>query len=133
MSRLIIVGNGFDLAHDVPSAYSDFREYLIRNNYPLYSLIVELSDQNVWNNFEESLANLDLERLIDRLLDENISHENYRPNDSVNWYGVRAIERKLDETGRLLICELENELVEWATTIKDFAQHPKFKLLRRIT
>lgn len=27
MSRLYIIGNGFDIAHGIPSKYSDFRDY----------------------------------------------------------------------------------------------------------
>ena len=33
MSALFILGNGFDLAHAMPTKYSDFRKELIRN-YP---------------------------------------------------------------------------------------------------
>ena len=33
MSKLIIIGNGFDLAHNIPTSYNDFRKYLI-DNYP---------------------------------------------------------------------------------------------------
>lgn len=29
MSKLFIIGNGFDLAHNIPSKYEDFRLYLI--------------------------------------------------------------------------------------------------------
>ena len=31
MSRLYIIGNGFDIAHGIPSKYSDFRDYCQRN------------------------------------------------------------------------------------------------------
>lgn len=33
MGALFIVGNGFDIAHGIPSKYSDFRSFII-NNYP---------------------------------------------------------------------------------------------------
>ncbi|HDW8007356.1 bacteriophage abortive infection AbiH family protein [Bacillus cereus] len=33
MSSLFIIGNGFDLAHSLPTSYEDFRQYLI-HNYP---------------------------------------------------------------------------------------------------
>lgn len=33
MSSLFIIGNGFDLAHGIPTKYSDFRKYII-NLYP---------------------------------------------------------------------------------------------------
>ena len=33
MSKLFIIGNGFDIAHDLPTRYSDFRAYL-KKQYP---------------------------------------------------------------------------------------------------
>ena len=33
MSSLFIVGNGFDIAHGIPTKYSDFRTFIIKN-YP---------------------------------------------------------------------------------------------------
>ncbi|WP_249598680.1 bacteriophage abortive infection AbiH family protein [Peribacillus frigoritolerans] len=33
MSNLFIIGNGFDIAHDLPTSYEDFHQYLIRK-YP---------------------------------------------------------------------------------------------------
>jgi hypothetical protein len=129
MPRLVVVGNGFDRGHCVPSTYTHFKEYLLQSNSDLHDLIEELSDKNVWNDFEENLANLDLRHLLDRLLDEHIPHENYRPNDASNRHGVRCIEEELEKTGRLLICDLERELVEWATTIKDLAEEQRYNLL----
>lgn len=33
MNKLFIIGNGFDMAHGLPTSYNDFREYLIKE-YP---------------------------------------------------------------------------------------------------
>ena len=33
MSKLFIIGNGFDLAHSIPTSYNDFRAFLI-SKYP---------------------------------------------------------------------------------------------------
>lgn len=33
MTKLIIIGNGFDLAHRIPTSYNDFRKYLLKK-YP---------------------------------------------------------------------------------------------------
>lgn len=79
MAKLIIVGNGFDLAHKIPTSYNDFRKYLI-DNYPVafqnrYKLteINKIKDLNMlsvelllyamdnvngedWSNFESSLS-----------------------------------------------------------------------------
>ena len=33
MSSLFIIGNGFDIAHGIPTKYRDFREFIIKS-YP---------------------------------------------------------------------------------------------------
>ncbi|WP_276495249.1 AbiH family protein [Bacillus nitratireducens] len=32
MSKLFLIGNGFDIDHDLKTAYEDFRKYLLKNN-----------------------------------------------------------------------------------------------------
>lgn len=84
MSSLFIAGNGFDIAHGIPSKYSDFRKYIIRN-YPdalkyrdekiyvedcdyiipeefaaeiLLGTMDKVSGEN-WEDFEAALAHID--------------------------------------------------------------------------
>ena len=91
MSSLFIVGNGFDIAHGIPTKYSDFRMFIIRN-YPealkyrdeiisledyeyiddiefaaeiLLSTMDKVSGEN-WNNFEEALAYIDFSNKLPR-------------------------------------------------------------------
>lgn len=59
---LIIVGNGFDLAHDLPTSYEDFRLYLkCRDDLSILAL-EKLFPKKVnkkiilWSDFEEALA-----------------------------------------------------------------------------
>lgn len=85
MSALFILGNGFDLAHAMPTKYSDFRKELIRN-YPdaetyknsLFDLdaflemtedefsaevllsVMDLASGEEWNDFENALGRIDL-------------------------------------------------------------------------
>ena len=83
MGAIFILGNGFDLAHGLPSNYSDFKKYIIREypdakndfGYRLYledyeemsdvdfssRLIVFAMNKTAgkdWNNFEDSLGYL---------------------------------------------------------------------------
>lgn len=86
MSSLFIIGNGFDIAHGIPTRYSDFREFII-NKYPdalefrdevtfieeighvdiedfaaeiLLSTMDKISGED-WQNFEEALAYIDFD------------------------------------------------------------------------
>ena len=83
MSSLFIIGNGFDIAHGIPSKYSDFRKYILKN-YPealqnrdkkvyledffevpfeelaaefLLAAMDRIQGEN-WENFEEALAHI---------------------------------------------------------------------------
>ena len=91
MSSLFIVGNGFDIAHGIPTKYSDFRTFIIKN-YPdalkyrdeiislldykyinekefaaeiLLSTMDKVGGEN-WNNFEEALAYIDFSNKLPR-------------------------------------------------------------------
>lgn len=73
---LYILGNGFDLAHKLPTAYWDFRSYLksahpeflkaFEEHYDIYpSMTDEEKGEYLWNRFESNLANIDEDSIID--------------------------------------------------------------------
>lgn len=68
---LYIIGNGFDLAHGMPTRYRDFRRWLVDNNridviqelqsaYPT----VEGEDYLLWADFETALGQYDIDMVI---------------------------------------------------------------------
>lgn len=65
MDKLIVIGNGFDLYHGLPSRYSDFIEY-IRNRHPSFfeELSCYIPPDLLWSSFEEALGELDTETLL---------------------------------------------------------------------
>lgn len=65
--RLFIIGNGFDLAHGIPSAFSQFGQYLDHADPTASRLIHDYLyvDKDFWNCFEERLASLDYDSVID--------------------------------------------------------------------
>ena len=67
--NLIIIGNGFDLAHNLNTKYSDFKEYLKRSNdgLNLYKRLSTLFDEDqLWNRFEYELGNLRRSDVLNR-------------------------------------------------------------------
>ena len=73
---LYILGNGFDLAHKLPTAYWDFRTYLksahpefleaFEEHYDIYpSMSDEAKKEYLWNRFESNLANIDEDSLAE--------------------------------------------------------------------
>lgn len=66
MKNLIIIGNGFDLAHELPTKYSDFGKFLCKNpkHKKFYELLTAyIAPEDLWNSFEEALGNFDQEQL----------------------------------------------------------------------
>lgn len=64
---LYIVGNGFDLHHDIPSSYAAFGRYLKEVDAETYSQLERYFsvDDDFWWQFEAQLANLDTDSLLD--------------------------------------------------------------------
>lgn len=68
MAVLYVVGNGFDLHHQMETSYRHFREYLQQHHGDLYRLLDEYFptyDDDFWSHFEEQLANFDAETLVE--------------------------------------------------------------------
>lgn len=66
LQRLIIIGNGFDRAHKLPTAYSDFMKQLTEEHSKFYNTICQyIPEDSLWASFEEALAELDDEQLQD--------------------------------------------------------------------
>lgn len=58
-TALYIIGNGFDLMHNVPSRYTDFRNTLSKNSSIRFTLETYIRKEDIWGDFEDSLAHLD--------------------------------------------------------------------------
>ena len=79
--NLCIIGNGFDIHHDLEAQYSDFREYLIHHGKMDYVMQLESFFQTeykdkkgkrqflLWSNLEAAIGNYDLEALYHELTD----------------------------------------------------------------
>lgn len=86
--KLYIIGNGFDRHHGLKTSYYNFAKYLKAKDLELYNLIESYifapkSDNDLWWRFEENLANLDVDSIIndnDDLL-PNIASDEFRDRD----------------------------------------------------
>ena len=77
-NQLIIVGNGFDVNHGIPSSYAHFKTWLSNTDKKLYDFLERYIDVagDWWNDFERSLSEIDVPKLIRETPLEN------RPIDS---------------------------------------------------
>lgn len=77
--KLYIIGNGFDMAHGLPTNYWDFRTYLERVDYDFlkafemhYYIYPNMSDSKkkelLWSELEANLANIDEDIIIENAI-----------------------------------------------------------------
>lgn len=63
-TSLFIIGNGFDIMHGVLSSYYNFRDSMGRHNELRNMLEMYIRKEDLWADFEESLAHLDDEAML---------------------------------------------------------------------
>ncbi|MFZ6009797.1 MAG: bacteriophage abortive infection AbiH family protein [Bacteroidota bacterium] len=63
--RLYIIGNGFDLHHEIKSRYSHFKEYVESTDNNLFDLLEEHFPGELWSDFEQTLAYIDTDTITD--------------------------------------------------------------------
>lgn len=63
---LYIIGNGFDLYHGMKTGYSDFKNYVMREDLDVYNAVDEFAPAgDEWNELESSLGDIDFYNIID--------------------------------------------------------------------
>ncbi|EPQ4370702.1 TPA: bacteriophage abortive infection AbiH family protein [Klebsiella aerogenes] len=63
---LYIIGNGFDLYHDMKTGYSDFKNYVKRENYDVYNAVEKFAPAgDEWNELESSLGDIDFYNIVE--------------------------------------------------------------------
>lgn len=76
--KLYIIGNGFDLAHELPSRYSDFAAFCKINDPNLFELVnqtfPDITTDSLWSNFEEGLGEPDPQKMQEFYNDYSRSH-----------------------------------------------------------
>lgn len=74
--NLFIIGNGFDIAHNLQTSYINFRDYLIEEEWEFLDLFEEmygchldmdrrLAERYLWKDFENNLSSFDGDNIID--------------------------------------------------------------------
>lgn len=56
--NLIIIGNGFDLAHRLETKWSNFKNYLSQFNEELLYYLEQCAEKDLWSDFEKGLGKL---------------------------------------------------------------------------
>jgi len=114
MEILYIIGNGFDLHHDLPTRYSDFCNYL--KNHPgnselKYNLELCFAG-DIWADFEKALGEFDIPAIIDD--DRHLLPDEDSDRDGDRYRAPDYAERLVEE----LTTGVSNKLNEWILSIE---------------
>lgn len=115
MSKLYIIGNGFDLYHGLPSSYGNFREYLKKHDKEVFEAIEEYifsSDTNpeLWKNFEEALGYFNDDELREFARTYLLSYSSEEWSDSAH----HDYQYMINEVVKALTDRLYKHLTTWA-------------------
>ena len=136
--NLIIVGNGFDIAHGIPSRYSDFCNYLCSfektpRSFPEFPNFIHINSvsiedrkkhklieqlekyilrQDLWNCFEEALGRLDYEQLMEDNSNYLLGYGDENWRDSANHDFQYMIQEELS-----FVNDINYQLKRWIVSL----------------
>jgi hypothetical protein len=126
-TKLIVVGNGFDLYHGIKSSYSDFREFVEENDDELTEMLEKYFDEEeLWKDFEASLAALDTDTLIDDATEFLVGYGSDEWSDANHHDYQEAIQGVTD----ILTVGLKGHFTDWVLQIEidHTSESPKLNL-----
>jgi hypothetical protein len=129
--KLFIIGNGFDISHNIPCKYSHFYDYLNEKRDDILELMEKFyyveSDSDLWSDFENSLEENINYDLFSEIIGENvpnISSDDFRDRD---WYDAQIyVEQECDE----LLENIRSGFEEWIGSLEIDKGSKKYKLDR---
>lgn len=88
MSKLYIIGNGFDINHGLPCRYSDFLKYVCRYHHDDFHRIGNMfgngNPSDLWKDFEANLATFDINRSIKNNLERFVESARHNPQFNIS-------------------------------------------------
>lgn len=120
MRRMLVMGNGFDVAHGIPSKYYNFHQWLKEEDEDFIEKMSiyfpDAMDESLewWNDFENNLDKVDAQEEIQRIVEENypnFASDDFRDGD----YHAASIE--IEEEMKNLYNEIQVKFETWIKTI----------------
>jgi len=144
-ATLYIIGNGFDLHHNIKSSYRHFKEYVKTVDTTLFELVDEyLQIEKHWSDFEEALASIDIETLTEYANDFLVSYSAENWSDAYHHdyqYEIEEVTRILSETLkqhfedwlRVLNIPRKNEVKKQLLVLEKSAKYLTFNYTNTLT
>lgn len=119
MSTLYILGNGFDLAHGLPTSYKRFAEILKQKDEILYNELTDLyfdGNEELWKHFEQKIGHTTqksiqkIKKFIQKKYIQN-KDKNFLPlNTVLDLLDPNSINYELNESMKQMVREANQEL-----------------------
>lgn len=129
--KLFVIGNGFDIGHDIPCKYSHFHKYLIAKREDILEVMGKFyytdEDSELWSDFETSLErDINYDSLTEIVGENspNFGSDDFHDRD---WYDAQIyIEQECDE----LLEMVRSGFEEWITSLEISEIKKKYDLDR---
>ena len=131
MNTLYIIGNGFDRAHDLPTRYSHFHDYLWGHSFDHAQDFVCLIEQatngvDLWSDFETALGKINPEEVIKRIIKESESEQDPDNHGAI----AASVSGKLIHWNPECYKQLIEAFALWARSIKTAGADPEYAQLQ---
>lgn len=127
-NTLYVIGNGFDLCHDLETLPTHFQQFLAKQS--VYNEIADAADIFMsinadWSEYEESLSVMDLDELeLDRLGSPDYLSDHEYDRDGVIWdmeEFTRTLKSSIDEALREMVETANEKLEHMSPILREFA------------
>lgn len=113
---LYIIGNGFDLHHNLPTAYSNFQNYVSANHKELYNFFdnffdISVDDKSLWKDFENGLGTFSYKEFYDSISEIDVFDDEFKPSFCF------GLEDEIREKSENLECEIRDAFSDWLCNI----------------
>ena len=113
-TSLYIIGNGFDLHHGMKTQFSDFQDHLEGNNRDLLdALETYLLHDELWSDFEEALATLDIDTILENASDFLVPYSAEEWSDAYH----HNFQYEIDQIVGLLSYKLKEAFTTWVKQV----------------
>lgn len=116
MSKLYIIGNGFDKYHNLPTGYDSFHQFVLDNYSDLENSFEEYfqlktNEDYYWSDFENDLGTFDWLAFYNEINNIDTQDENFRP--SFTYSLEDELEQKTDE----FVAKIKEAFENWLNQI----------------
>lgn len=132
MKHLYIIGNGFDIHHEIPSGYLDFHNWLDevedRETQMTIEEIFGYCSSNWWKHFEENLGSANTLDIAMEEVRENYPDFGSDDFSDGDWYNAEiAVEQKFEEAYNII----RSAFRKWVATLPYGLEEKKLRLIKK--